>query len=81
LFWSQSPYGLKPKPVLERSANENELAFKKHFDKLNEMYGHISCINLTELANREAIVGAAYREAVKSLGDEENIEYVQVLFG
>ncbi|PKK80867.1 hypothetical protein RhiirC2_723362 [Rhizophagus irregularis] len=76
LFWSQSPYGLKPKPVLERSVNENALAFKKHFDNLIELYGHISCINLTELTNREAIVGSAYREAVERLGDEKNIEYI-----
>ncbi|RIA88134.1 SacI homology domain-containing protein [Glomus cerebriforme] len=80
LFWSQSPYGLKPKPVLERSTNENALAFKKHFDKLIKMYGHISCINLAELTNREAIVGEAYREAVERLGDEKNIEYIEFDF-
>ncbi|GBC06667.1 hypothetical protein RclHR1_00070034 [Rhizophagus clarus] len=80
LFWSQSPYSLKPKPVLERSANENAQAFKEHFNKLNEMYGHISCINLTELTNREAIVGSAYREAVERLEDEKNIEYIEFDF-
>jgi hypothetical protein len=78
LFWSQSPYSLRPKPVLERSADENALAFKKHFDKLIEIYDQIHCINLAELTNREAVVADAYREAVNRLADEKNIKYVQL---
>ncbi|CAG8465940.1 11156_t:CDS:10 [Funneliformis mosseae] len=80
LFWSQSPYGLKPKPVLERSDDDNSLAFKKHFDKLIGMYGNINCINLTETINREAIVGRAYREAINSYKDDTNIEYIEFDF-
>ncbi|CAI2170688.1 3458_t:CDS:10 [Funneliformis geosporum] len=80
LFWSQSPYGLKPKPVLERSANDNTLAFRRHFDKLIGMYGSINCINLTELTNREAIVGGAFRDAINSCKEDPNIEYIEFDF-
>ncbi|CAJ0636767.1 6615_t:CDS:10 [Entrophospora sp. SA101] len=55
IFWSQSPYSLKPKPVLERSLGENMEAFKKHFDQLKKKYGAVANVNLTELNGREAI--------------------------
>ncbi|CAG8671350.1 3024_t:CDS:10, partial [Racocetra persica] len=79
LFWSQSPYGLKPKPTLERSADENAEAFAKHFDILLNAYGHTNCINLVESHGREAIIGTAFREAIQNLGNK-NIEYVEFDF-
>ncbi|CAG8534004.1 11306_t:CDS:10, partial [Scutellospora calospora] len=79
LFWSQSPYSLKPKPILERSAKENTAAFSKHFDMLLNTYGYTNCINLVESSGREAIVGAAYRETIHNSGNK-NIEYVEFDF-
>ncbi|CAG8647511.1 7080_t:CDS:10, partial [Cetraspora pellucida] len=79
LFWSQSPYSLKPKPTLERSADENAEAFAKHFDSLLNTYGHTNCINLVESHGREAILGTTYREAIQNLGNK-NIEYIEFDF-
>ncbi|CAG8454920.1 5799_t:CDS:10, partial [Dentiscutata erythropus] len=79
LFWSQSPYSLKPKPFLERSVTENAEAFAKHFDTLLNSYGRTSCINLVESIGREATVGSAYREAIQNLGHKD-IEYIEFDF-
>ncbi|RUP50633.1 hypothetical protein BC936DRAFT_138303 [Jimgerdemannia flammicorona] len=75
LFWSQTPYGLHPVPVLERSEAENEIAFEHHFADQVAKYGPQVAINLTELHGREAIVGGEYRSRVEHLA-ETNIKYV-----
>ncbi|CAG8521721.1 9751_t:CDS:2, partial [Racocetra persica] len=66
LFWSQTPYSLKLKPTLERSADENAEAFAKHFDILLNAYEHTNSINLVESHGREAIIGTAFREAIQN---------------
>jgi len=75
LFWSQSPYGLKPKPVLERKPKDNELAIAAHFRQLFEQYKTVVCISLTESTGREQAIGNAYQEAVAELNND-NIEQV-----
>ncbi|RHZ46753.1 hypothetical protein Glove_606g57 [Diversispora epigaea] len=75
LFWSQSSYGLKPRPVLERSEIENKSACSKHFDSLIKDYGNIICINLVETCGREAVVGGAFREAVDLYINDYDNEY------
>ncbi|KAI9486898.1 MAG: SacI homology domain-containing protein [Benjaminiella poitrasii] len=79
VFWSQSPYSLHPIPILERSKEENELAFKKHFATQERLYGKQLIVNLTELMGREAIVGGQYRKHIVELGDP-NIKYVEFDF-
>ncbi|KAI7876524.1 hypothetical protein K492DRAFT_198421 [Lichtheimia hyalospora FSU 10163] len=79
LFWSQSPYSLHPVPVLERSEEENNLAFERHFTEQKKLYGPQIAVNLTELTGREAIVGSEYRRHVEHLADP-NIKYVEFDF-
>ncbi|CDH60949.1 related to sac1-recessive suppressor ofsecretory defect [Lichtheimia corymbifera JMRC:FSU:9682] len=79
LFWSQSPYSLHPVPVLERSEEENNLAFERHFTEQEKLYGRQVAVNLTELSGREAIVGSEYRRHVEHLADP-NIKYVEFDF-
>ncbi|KAI7898623.1 SacI homology domain-containing protein [Cokeromyces recurvatus] len=79
VFWSQSPYSLHPIPILERSEEENEIAFQKHFATQEKLYGKQLIVNLTELKGREAIVGGQYRKHVVELGDP-NIKYVEFDF-
>ncbi|GAA5800804.1 hypothetical protein HPULCUR_006243 [Helicostylum pulchrum] len=69
LFWSQSPYSLHPVPSLERTEEENESAFDKHFKVQETLYGRQIVVNLTELSGREAIVGSEYRKLVENLAD------------
>ncbi|KPV76011.1 uncharacterized protein RHOBADRAFT_26237 [Rhodotorula graminis WP1] len=68
LFWSQSPYALKPPPVLERTKEESRAAMRRHFDDLVERYGPVTVIQLAETDGKEGVVVKAYREGVASLG-------------
>ncbi|KAG0232267.1 hypothetical protein BGW41_001910 [Actinomortierella wolfii] len=78
LFWSQSPYHLKPLPILERSIEENEAGFKRHFDDLLERYGRQILVNLVEQHGREMIAGSAYTRYVSKLNDPQ-IKLIQKL--
>ncbi|CAG8450076.1 3262_t:CDS:10 [Ambispora gerdemannii] len=79
LFWSQSGNSLRPKPVLERTEEENQKAIQKHFEYLTENYGSIVSINLAELNGPELVVGSAYREAIVELAFD-NVQYVEFDF-
>ncbi|TKY87434.1 hypothetical protein EX895_004112 [Sporisorium graminicola] len=70
LFWSQSPFSLKPPPVLERTESENTAACRKHFAAQVERYGSIICVNLAEQGGKEGHISKAYRTAVESLRSE-----------
>ncbi|KAI1350899.1 SacI homology domain-containing protein [Xylaria sp. FL0043] len=65
LFFTQSPYSLKPIPVLKHSSEANFRAFSKHFDRLSEKYGSIQLVNLVERHGAEAIVGNEYQRNVE----------------
>ncbi|KAF9104690.1 hypothetical protein BGX29_001443 [Mortierella sp. GBA35] len=79
LFWSQSPYRLKPVPVMERTDQENEEGFRKHFDGQRDRYGRQICINLVEQHGRELVAGSAYTRYVQKLA-EPQIRYVEFDF-
>ncbi|KAL7007321.1 hypothetical protein EMMF5_003160 [Cystobasidiomycetes sp. EMM_F5] len=75
LFWSQSPWSLKPVPVLERSSADNEGAIRKHFSKQQALYfGKVNVINLAETTGKEGVIVNAYKKAVTDL-DDDNIQY------
>lgn len=68
LYWSQSPFSLKPPPVLERTEAENTAACRKHFAAQVDRYGSITCVNLAEQGGKEGEISKAYRTAVEKLG-------------
>ncbi|CAO1625675.1 unnamed protein product [Sympodiomycopsis kandeliae] len=65
LFWSQSPFSMKPPPLLERSTAENTQACTKHFKTQTERYGNITCINLAEQSGKEGEITEAYRRVIE----------------
>ncbi|KAI0433559.1 SacI homology domain-containing protein [Xylaria sp. FL1042] len=65
LFFTQSPYSLKPIPVLQHSSEANFRAFSKHFNRMSEKYGSIQLVNLVERHGVEAIVGNEYQKNVE----------------
>lgn len=75
LYWNQSPFNLKPPPVLERNENENKKACLKHFEKQLEVYGKVTCINLAEQHGKEGQITQAYKQRVEDLNNE-NVHYV-----
>ncbi|KAG0223440.1 SacI homology domain-containing protein [Mortierella sp. GBAus27b] len=79
LFWSQSPYRLKPIPILERSEQENLEGFTKHMESQIEKYGQLICISLVETRGREMIAGSAYTRYIEKLSDPQ-VKYVQFDF-
>lgn len=72
MFFSQSPYSLKPAPVLQHSPDTNYAALKKHFEWLRQKYGLIQCVNLVEKHGVEAPIGQRYEENIKRLNEEES---------
>ncbi|KAG0331107.1 hypothetical protein BG000_011196 [Podila horticola] len=79
LFWSQSPYRLKPVPIMERTEQENIDGFKKHVDTMIDTYGRQICISLVEKHGRELVAGSAYTRYVEKLA-EPNVRYVEFDF-
>ncbi|KAI1465971.1 SacI homology domain-containing protein [Daldinia caldariorum] len=72
LFFTQSPYSLKPIPVLQHSPEANFRAFTKHFELMSKAYGSIQLVNLVEKHGVEAIIGKEYEKAVKKLNEQES---------
>ncbi|KAF9276892.1 hypothetical protein BGZ88_001463 [Linnemannia elongata] len=79
LFWSQSPYRLKPIPVMERTEQENFQGFSSHFGMQRSRYGRQICINLVEQHGREQVAGSAYTRYIQKLNEPE-IRYVEFDF-
>ncbi|KAI2625923.1 SacI homology domain-containing protein [Hypoxylon sp. NC1633] len=71
LFFTQSPYSLKPIPVLQHSPEANYRAFKKHFEQMGKTYGSMQLVNLVEKHGVEAIIGNQYEKAVEKFNEEK----------
>ncbi|CAJ2502821.1 Uu.00g102150.m01.CDS01 [Anthostomella pinea] len=72
LFFTQSPYSLKPLPVLQHSPDANFRAFKKHFDRMSKTYGSLQLVNLVERHGPEAIIGNEYQKNAEKYNDEKS---------
>ncbi|KAJ5625018.1 Inositol phosphatase [Penicillium lagena] len=60
LYFSQSPYSLKPIPVMHHSADTNQLAFGRHFRELSRRYGKIQAVSLIDKQAGELKLGEQY---------------------
>lgn len=69
LFWSQTPWALKPVPNLERTPAENQDAITKHFKAQQSHYGPQTIVNLAEQHGKEGLIVDAYRQGVESMAD------------
>ncbi|RPB06147.1 hypothetical protein L873DRAFT_1661251 [Choiromyces venosus 120613-1] len=67
LYFQQSPYALRPKPVLLRSESANKEAFQQHFKNIKERYGNIHAVSLVEKHGNEAIVGEKFQSSFENL--------------
>jgi len=74
LFFSQSPYSLKPVPVLSGSDERNNAAFKSHFAHLLKRYGSVQAVSLVDTHGGEATIGQAYEKHAKSLNKNGGID-------
>jgi hypothetical protein len=64
---------------MERTEQENEDGFKKHFDSQRDQYGRQICINLVEQHGRELVAGSSYTRHIQKLA-EPHIRYAKAFF-
>ncbi|KAG0135304.1 phosphoinositide phosphatase SAC1 [Tuber indicum] len=67
LYFQQSPYALRPKPVLLRSEAANAEAFQLHFRNIKQRYGSIHAVSLVEKRGNEAIIGGKFQSSFENL--------------
>lgn len=67
LFFSQSPYAIKPVPVLQYSDETNRQAAQKHFERLKRSYGSVLAVNLVEKHGVESKIGNRYENTIEYL--------------
>lgn len=80
LFFSQSPYSFKPLPLMFGSEATNQIAFKKHFDKITKRYGSVQCASLVDKHATEASIGQAYEHHAKLINDGGGVNNKHVGF-
>lgn len=71
LFWYQDKNPLRSMTKYSREKDVSQIAFKKHFDVLNETYGNIFVINLLGSKDSESDLTKAYTELL----EENKIPY------
>ncbi|KAK8055435.1 hypothetical protein PG993_000662 [Apiospora rasikravindrae] len=71
LFFTQSPYSLKPVPELQHSEASNFRAFSRHFEQLSARYGKMQLVNLVEKHGVESLIGNAYEKNVEMYNKEK----------
>ncbi|ORY31290.1 SacI homology domain-domain-containing protein [Naematelia encephala] len=76
--WSQSPYSMKPPPVLDQPVEQSFSVANLHFNDLTKRYGQITIINLSEQIGREAPVTNGYRDLVEQLA-RKDVKYVSLI--
>lgn len=67
LFFSQSPYAIKPVPVLQYSDETNRQAAQNHFERLTRNYGSVLAVNLVEKHGVESKIGNRYENTIEYL--------------
>lgn len=71
VFFTQSPYSLKPTPIFRHSNEANFQALKRHFDGLHQRYGSLQIANLVEKHGVEAPIGEKYQHGVERYNEED----------
>ncbi|KAI8932582.1 hypothetical protein NX059_010086 [Plenodomus lindquistii] len=74
LFFSQSPYSLKPQVNTWGSFETNAGAFKRHFIELASRYGDIYCASLIDKHGNEAKIGELYEKHTKALNENGGLD-------
>jgi hypothetical protein len=74
LFFSQSPYSLKPQVSTWGTFETNARAFKRHFADLSSRYGDIYCASLIDKHGTEAKIGELYERHAKALNQDGGLD-------
>jgi hypothetical protein len=74
LFFSQSPYSLKPIATMKGSWEQNAEAFRLHFQQLMGRYGSVQVDSLVEKSGTESKVGEAFEKHANALNEKGGID-------
>jgi hypothetical protein len=74
LFFSQSPYSLKPQVTTWGSADTNAKAFRRHFAHLTSRYDNIYAASLVDKHGTEAKIGELYDRNAKILNENGGMD-------
>jgi hypothetical protein len=74
LFFSQSPYSLKPQVTTWGSTDTNAKAFKRHFAHLTSRYDKIYAASLVDKHGTEAKIGELYDRHAKILNENGGMD-------
>ncbi|KAF3040162.1 hypothetical protein E8E11_000740 [Didymella keratinophila] len=74
LFFSQSPYSLKPQVTTWGSFDTNGQAFKRHFNDLATRYNEVYVASLIDKHGTEAKIGELYEQHAKNLNEHGGID-------
>ncbi|KAJ5154835.1 Inositol phosphatase [Penicillium coprophilum] len=74
LYFSQSPYALKPVPVLHHSADTNLLAFGRHFREFSRRYGNVQAVSLIDKLAGELKLGEQYERYTQAFNAAGGID-------
>jgi hypothetical protein len=74
LFFSQSPYSLKPQVSTWGTFETNAQAFKRHFVDLSLRYGDVYCDSLVDRHGTEAKIGELYEKHAKALNENGGLD-------
>jgi hypothetical protein len=74
LFFSQSPYSLKPQVNTWGSFETNGQAFKRHFNDLALRYSEVYVASLIDKHGTEAKIGQLYEQHAKDLNEHGGID-------
>lgn len=81
LFFSQSPYSLKPQVNTWGSFETNSQAFKRHFNDLASRYSDVYAASLIDKHGNEAKIGELYEQHANSLNENGGIDGKGKLLG
>jgi hypothetical protein len=74
LFFSQSPYSLKPQVSTWGTFETNARAFKRHFSELASRYGDVYCASLIDKHGTESKIGELYEKHAKALNEDGGLD-------
>ncbi|KAJ4991884.1 hypothetical protein SVAN01_02734 [Stagonosporopsis vannaccii] len=74
LYFSQSPYSLKPQVSTWGSFETNGQAFKRHFSDLAARYSEVHVASLIDKHGTEAKIGELYEQHAKNLNEHGGID-------
>ncbi|CAI6336667.1 unnamed protein product [Periconia digitata] len=74
LFFSQSPYSLKPQVATWGSTETNAKAFKRHFADISSRYGAVYSASLVDKHGTEAKIGELYERHSKILNENGGMD-------